>query len=187
MAADAPRDDAEAWLDGLAGRRADADAQVLRDALLPLPSVDTPPWDHIEARAAAVPALVRGAGAADAPAANQVWPMARMAWAAMLVLAVALGAWWLQPEAPDGLRGGGPAAMPVWRVPDAVAAADRLAAELQRAGATVERVQGPDAGRVVLRIVAPPAAVAAVNARLAPLETGLDAQGRLELSVESAP
>lgn len=186
MAADTPRDDGQDWLDALAGRRHDADAQALRDALLPLPPVAPPTWDHIEARAAVVPALAQGAGTARTKAANDAWPVTRLAWAAVLVLAVALGAWLVQPETSDGLRGG-PASIPVWRVPDAPAAAERLAAELRQSGAVVELAQQPGAGRVVLRIAAPPSSVAAVNARLAALETGLDAQGRLELSVESAP
>lgn len=212
MAADTPRDDAaDGWLDALAGRPAtrDATAQALRDALLPVPaSAPAPAWSDLEARAAAtpptslpVPSQAEPASPVRVPearpldgghpavdAANEVFPgqrWSRLAFAATVVLAVAVGMLW-RPGAEDPqLRGVASTAGAVWRVTDPASSAQALAAELKALGAQVELQ--PDGASVRLLIRADDTAAPAVDRRLAALETALDAQHRLSLTVQPAP
>lgn len=189
------------WLEGLAGRAgagaAHAEGARLRVALAPdvqdLPAAD---WRDIEARArveadpaaAAAPAVgpdaptlaARPREAANDPPRRR-WP----AWAAALALGVGLVTLMLPREADrgPGPRGvaGQSAHAAQWLVERPLEAAERLAAELRGLHAEVSITN--EGERVLLRIHAEPAAVDAVNARLAPLETGLDADGRLALEV----
>lgn len=198
MAADAPRDDAPAgagWLDALAGRPGahDATAEALRDALLPLPaSAAAPAWSQIEARAAAEPAppaVASPASPADkvrrvAEAANDDFPgqrWSRLAFVATVVLAVAVGVLWRPGADEPGLRGAASADGAVWRVADPAASAQALAVELKSLGAQVELQ--PEGASVRLLIRADEASAAAVDRRLAALETALDAQHQLQLKV----
>lgn len=184
--------EANAWLEGLAGRAGEGPAhhegQRLRAALQPDAAQVAPPWAEIERRAfgastgeAPVPAHVgpRHGDAANGPRWGSRWAMA----ASVAALAVAAAAWiWPRDDESAGWRGLGAAATgPVWRVGDPSGAARSLALELQALGAQVT-VQ-PDGPAVRLTIEAPSDRQAAVNQRLQPLETALDAQGRLTLQV----
>ena len=189
------------WMDGLAGRpgtgsAAHGEGARLRAALAP-DAQDTPAatWHDIEARARAAtaadglaePAVLHTPAATARPgtAANDPRPWRKFAWAAALVLGVGLVTLMAPPEpTPEpALRGvGGAGAQGAqWRVEQPVEAAEALAAELRglQADVSVKR----DGEAVVLSIHARPGAVDAVNARLAGLETGLDAEGRLQLVV----
>lgn len=205
MKTDQPMDGAGAeaahnWMEGLAGRpgtgTAHGEGARLRAALAP-DAQDTPAatWHDIEARARAAtaadgvaePAVLHTPAATSRPgtAANDPRPWRKFAWAAALVLGVGLVTLMAPPEpTPEpALRGvGGAGAQGAkWRVEQPVEAAEALAAELRglQADVSVKR----DGEAVVLSIHARPGAVDAVNARLAGLETGLDAEGRLQLVV----
>ena len=205
MTTDRPIDDADGdaahrWLDGLAGRpgagAAHADGERVRAALAPASGdavVGT--WHDIEKRAVAdsspdAVAAPVGPAAPVAPpmarvAANDAAPWRRMGWAAVLVLAAGLAAlmWSWAPTQDTALRGTeGPQGQGArWLVDRPAQAAEGLAAELRALQAEVTLVREGDA--LVLHIQAEPAAVPGVNARLAPLETGLDAHGHLQLRV----
>lgn len=189
-------DEAELWLDGLAGRegqgRAHAEGQRLREALLPKArSLDDPgampAWAELERRAADSAVGPSSAsphtGQGLAEAANQsMWrPWNGMA-AAIALCAVLVASMWPSPKE-EGLRGGNATAAveAVWRTAEPQDAARALAAELQSLGARVEL--HPDATGIRLLITASPEAAAPVNQRLATLETAVDAQGRLSLRV----
>ena len=202
----------DAWLAGLAGRpghgAAHADGQRLRAALASAPTpatLATPAWAEIERRAAGDvdgPAPVQPPAGTTRPpprpsaAANEARWRPVLAWAAMALMGAAVLVSWQpwQIDAANGpdttLRGVGaaPADAALWRVAEPDAAARALADELRALGAHVD-LQTPAAGAgagLLLSISAPPAAAAAVNQRLAGLETALDAEGRLRLRI-SAP
>lgn len=205
MTSDRPLDDAGAdgagpWLDGLAGRAGSgpdhAEGARIRAALGPgAQDAVSATWHDIEARAR----QGSGAGrpdAASAPdarvprglpqhAANDPRPWRRAAWAAVLVVGVGLVAVMSNPgsDSEPALRGtsGVQAPEPRWLVERPAQAAEELALELR--GLDADVVITPDGPGFVLSIRAQPGALAAVNARLAPLETGLDAEGRLRLRV----
>lgn len=195
-----PNSDADAthqWLDGLTGQTgsgaAHREGARVRDALVPdhRDAVNAS-WRDIEARAGATvdasrqtlstaPAAVgRPAGAANAPA----W-WRKFGWAAALMLGVAIGALMLQtaPTPDAALRGiGDPGSQGAqWLVERPKEAAESLAAELR--GLQADVALTADGDTVILHIQAPPERVKAVNARLAALETGLDAEGKLQLSL----
>lgn len=193
-----------AWLDGLSGQpgtgQAHDEGSRLRQALAPdAGDVPRSSWQDIESRARrGAPSTVLSSGVA-APvvvatssrqaAANQPRRWSALSWAALLMLVVGLVSW-MSPPAPaphEGLRGadGAQALGARWLTDQPLRDAESLAAELRSLGADV--ALSTDAGAIQLRIQAPPAAAAAVNARLAAFETGLDAQGRLTLSVASRP
>jgi hypothetical protein len=174
--ADAARD----WLEGLAGRpgasAAHGEGARLRAALAP-DAQDAPAatWRDIEARAGdwtaadagGAPAVLSTQAGLPMPsqAANDARPWRKLGWAAALMLGVGLLTLILQPEpTPDpALRGVGGQVPP-----------GSLQAEV-----TVTR----EGEAAILTIRALPGAVDAVNARLANLETGLDAEGKLQLAV----
>lgn len=196
--------DKDEWLDALAGRAPAGtapDADRLREALLPLP--DTAPtrtWADVVAAATDTtgppalpgePAALRQAS--TSPAANQAPFLARpparhqapLAWAAVLALAVAVGAWWRMPPEPASLRGAPTDAGATWVTADPAAGSQALAADLKQAGARVQ-LQSRGASWL-LHIEADPAVRAAVDARLQPMETALDTSGQLRLTVRSPP
>lgn len=205
MKSERPTDSADAdaasqWLDALAGRASagveHADGTRVRAALMPQGG-DRPAanWRDIEARAAsddaATPGVAPGGASSTAvparsePAANDPPPWRWLGWAAAVVLVVGLVT--LMPpttQGPEtGLRGvgGDSPSGPQWVVERPVEAAEALAAELRglKAEVTVTR----EGNVVILQIRTQAGAVDAVNARLAALETGLDATGRLDLRV----
>ena len=202
MTSERPTDDADAdatlpWMSGLAGRpgtgSAHADGARLRAALAP----DAPQatWRDIEARAAAEPvtgvdaapaaARLRPDGPPAGKAANDPSPWRWFGWAAALLLGVGLVT--LVPTGGDdagtSLRGlPGPVQQgPRWLVERPLESAEALAAELRALHAEVTVTR--EGAAAILHIRARPDAVGAVNARLAVLETGLDAEGRLRLEV----
>lgn len=205
MTSERPPDDAgpdalAPWLNGLAGRagsgQAHEDGTRLRKALT-TGAEDAPlaSWRDIEARARAEASPDRAARPADQPpvaamsrprvAANEPrrWPA--IGWAALLALAVGLVTWMSPPTpAPDeALRGAGSPQAPGarWLTEQPRQSAEALATELRGLGADVALTT--DGAATILHIQAPPAAASAINARLSALETGLDADGRLRLSV----
>jgi hypothetical protein len=205
MTSERPTDDADAdapaqWLDGLAGRPgtgpAHEDGARVRAALAPQAG-DTPlaNWRDIESRAgveapddpAARPLDLTAQASRSRPgaAANDPGRWRAFGWAAALALAVGLVTLMSQPTpAPDpALRGvnGQQAQGARWLVDQPLRAADALASDLRSLKAEVTVTIEGDAA--ILHIQAPPGAVAAINARLSALETGLDADGRLRLSV----
>ena len=192
---------------------AHADGQHVREALQPQEAPGLAPWAEIERLAAerlksgsgsmpisepepgpapdalaapsSITSIVRDKNRADTPAANQArWRPWHALAASLLLGGVLIVA--LRPAPEDaGMRGVGPGGAPpagaVWRVAQPNEAAQALATELRALGATVElHGQGPE---LSLQVLAPAAAVGAVNQRLAPLESALDAQGRLTLRV----
>lgn len=188
-----------AWMDGLKGRPgaglAHGEGGRIRAALVP-DARDAPKatWGDIVARAAAETAadpVVAQAGPPaqagrpkPAEAANDPWPWRRFGWAAALVMGVGMFTLWAPAPSPDpALRGGVGAVQPgpQWLVQHPWESANALAAELHSLQAEVRMTREGDA--VMLHIQARPDAVNAVNARLAVLETGLDANGRLQLAV----
>lgn len=177
---------------------ADAEAARVRAALAP-DAQDAPlaSWRDIEARAAAGATVHASATSADLPknaghaqpdeAANEPRPWRQFGWAAAVVLGVGLITL-MAPPAPTpapgaALRGvGGPGAQAAqWLVERPLESAEALAADLRSLQAEVTLTREGEA--VILSIRAQPGAVDAVNARLASLETGLDAEGRLRLAV----
>ncbi len=193
-------DSTSEWFNGLAGRPGNGtehdDGARARAALVP-ESQDAPKatWRDIEARAGAEKAADVDAAQPGPPprlgqarpdvAANESWPWRKIGWAAALVLGVGLVAL-MSPQAPGpdaALRGvAHPASSgPRWLVERPQEAAEALAAELRGLQAEVTVTRDGDAA--ILEIRAHPVALNAVNARLAVLETGLDAEGRLKLTV----
>lgn len=188
-------DEALRWLDGLAGRQgqggAHAEGQRLREALLPDVPVEMPAFAELERRAGGVPDgpvnsplhIEQRRAPHRADAANQAMWRPWHAMAAAIVLGTVLVAtMWPAPK-DDGLRGVGVqgAAEALWRTAEPKSAAQSLAAELQVLGAQIELQSDAHGTRLI--ITAPPSATAAVNARLASLETALDARGRLSLRI----
>lgn len=193
-------DSTSEWLNGLAGRSgagaAHGDGARARAALSADPQ-DAPraTWRDIEARAGTDTKAVAGPIQPGPPtrvgrvgrgvAANESSPWRKFGWAAVFVLGVGLITLML-PPAPvqdPGLRGvtsQGPDG-PRWLVEHPLEAAEALATELRglHAEVTVTR----DGKAALLDIRARPDTWNAVNSRLAALETGLDAEGRLKLSV----
>jgi len=207
-----PPDDAEdntAWLDGLAGRpgagAAHGAGARLRGALLHDEAAATPPapWATIVQQAARPPGAAQAPGGAQmqgaappvgalqpgparaAEAANQARWHGRPAWAAAAAVLVGVGlgwAVWQHDGAPSAeWRGSAPAAMARWQVDDPAAESAALADALTGLGATVRQTQ--PGGTTVLMIEVPEQARPAVNARLAPLDLALDADGRLAVQV----
>ena len=194
-------DDAEAtnqWLNGLAGRPGiGADHQHgtrHRSALAP-DARDAPvaTWHDIEARARATAVPDRGSEPADphpragdmtrVEAANDPRPRRWLGWAAALLLGVGLVTIMAPPRSDPALRGvtGAASQLPRWLVENPSKAAEALAIDLR--GLNAEVIVTQEGQAVILDIRAQPGATAAVNARLAALETGLDAEGRLRLTV----
>lgn len=209
MTSERPPDDAgpdalAPWLNGLAGRAGSGQAHEagarVRKALAP-EAGDTPlaSWRDIEARASTEAPPDPAARPVDQPAVAAVpgprvaaneprrWPA--VGWAALLALAVGVVTWMSPPTpAPDeALRGAGsPQAQGArWLTDQPRQAAEALATELRGLGADVALTTDGDA--TVLQIQAPPGAASAINARLSALESGLDADGRLRLSVAPRP
>lgn len=145
-------------------------------------------WNDIEARArggADIGGVPAPEDRAPAPAANDARLWKRFGVAAVLVLGVGLAMMLVPPgrDAEPALRGvaGAGASEARWLVDHPARAAEALANELRALGAEVQVT--PDGAGAVLEVRAAAQAAGAVNARLAPLETGLDGQGRLRLSV----
>lgn len=205
MNSDRPIDDTDAastgqWMDGLAGRpgagQEHAEGARIRTALAP-EAQDSPlaSWQDIEARTNADVASGTIANPADPQvlavraraevAANDSRPWRWLAWSAVVLLGVGLVNLMLPPgSSPDAaLRGvsGQASRGPQWLVERPQVAAEALATELRGLQAEVTVTSEGDA--VILSIRAPAGAMNAVNARLATLETGLDADGRLRLAV----
>lgn len=179
------RDD-DPFLEGLTGRpkggasesdpAARREGERLRQALLPDDqNPAAPPWGAVLAREAANDARPRR------------WLPAALA-AGLCTLA--LGLWVLTPGEDSQWRGGpgaGPAATASpWRSANPRRDAESLAADLRALGSTVSLREGA-ANEWWLVIEAPPSAQRAVDQRLAPLETALDADGRLVVRVYSHP
>lgn len=171
------------FLDGLAGRGGDTgDAQEgarLRNALLPerwVPAPLQPPW-------AAAQSVVRPGEAAND---GREWRRAGRVWAiaASAVLVIGWGVLQVSDPESDGERARGQAGGPhaIWLQAEPGVAAEELAKELRLLGAAV--VVRKDVDLVVLSIDTPPQARAAVAARLATIEVGLDAQGRAQLAIK---
>lgn len=190
-------DEAELWLDGLAGRegqgRAHAEGQRLREALLPEAlspeaPVAMPQWAELERRAAestgAASSTSPNTARRQAEAANQSqWrPWHGMA-AAIALGTVLVATIWPSPkeESLRGVAASAPSTEAVWRTAEPQGAAEALATELRSVGAQVDLHS--DAAGIRLLIAVPPAAIAAVNQHLSTLETAVDAQGRLSLRV----
>ena len=186
-----PRPDAEAWLDGLAGRdgtsEAARDGARLRAALAPTvdeaAKASAPSWQRIAlaARQPEVSAPVRN----DREAANNGhWR--RFAGRGFFMLALVLGAgvWTMTSrdgDAPSHMRGATSAAGAVWRTDNPTQAAKDLAARLEAAGARVTVV--PNGPGALVSVECAPVACAAVTEQLAPLDMAMDANGRLVLQV----
>jgi hypothetical protein len=185
------RPDAEAWLDGLAGRdragESARDGARLRAALKPTDDdaaeVDVPSWQHIvqAARQIETPKPLH----ADREAANES-PWKRIAGGGVVALALLLGAglWTMTArhgDEPSGLRGTASSAGAVWRTENPTQAAKDLAARLEAAGARV--TLAPQAQGTLLSVECTPTACAAVAEQLAPLDVAVDASGRLALQV----
>ncbi|MFO1341087.1 MAG: hypothetical protein U1F53_23180 [Burkholderiaceae bacterium] len=207
MTTERPIDDADAqaasqWLDGLAGRTGAGPEHTeggrLRAALAPT-TADRPAarWADIEARARAGAAAGGDAAPSGAgptidrgrsPAANEPGRWWWMGWAAALLVGVGLVM--LMPLQDRGTEPAwrglerDPSTQARWVVERPIESAEALAQDLRAAKAEVTVTRQGDA--VVLAIQAPPQAVPAVNARLAPLETGVDSAGRLQLVVMPA-
>lgn len=191
---DPAADEVDRWLDGLTGREghgsAHAEGLRLREALLPDTAVDMPAWEEIRRRAESMPHPQahpgRPAGPAPLPArpdaANRPFWRPWHGLAAGLALCVVLASS-MWPGGDEALRSIQPssATEATWRAPAPADAAKTLSDELRALGATVQlQHDGPG---VRLQITAAPAAVPAVNQRLAGLETAVDAQGRLSLRI----
>lgn len=192
MATDKPGPDheADAWLDGLAGRggdgRAAREGARLRDAIRKgMPEKPPVPWAEIEARARrpeAADAAPTPSPPRHAHAANQSHWWRQAAWAAGALVAGVATVWQLlpgKPESPPELRGGSPTAEAQWRTADPARDSGALADELRHLGAVVQLSTAE--GTTWLRIEVPETARAAVNARLAVLDLALDGEGRLRL------
>lgn len=205
MKSDRPIDDADAlssdqWMDGLAGRPGGgaehAEGVRIRSALAP-EAQDRPvaAWQDIEARARSATTLDAMATQANPPAlagkarpgeaANDSRPLRWLGWAAALLLGLGLATLMPPPGSnPDlaqrGVTGQGSHG-PQWLVERPLQAAEALATELR--GLQAEATVTSEGDAVILNIRAQPGAMNAVNARLASLETGLDAEGRLRLVV----
>ena len=184
-----------------------AEGAKLREALLGVEvHAEPPPWTQIERLASApgelhpqsgpVPPMTSqvprrasdshvGAVQASKPVANDASFRIRAGWAFALALVgtVALGPWLWQREgaAEHAVLRGAASTEAIWRVEQPDTTADAFAIELRALGADVVRATAPNG--IQLTISAPAAVFDAVNQRLQPLETALDAQGRLVLRV----
>lgn len=207
MKSDRPSDDADAlptaqWMDGLAGRPGagpeHAEGLGIRSALAP-DAQDCPvaTWRDIEAKARAeadvdatathADPLVLAGQARPGEAANDPRPIRWrwLGWVAVLLLGSGLATLMPPPGSnldpvQRGVTDQG-SHVPQWLVEHPLESAEALATELRGLRAEVTLVSEGEA--VILNIQAPPNGISAVNARLAVLETGLDAQGRLRLAV----
>lgn len=176
-------DDAAAWLDGLAGRDADApaarDGARIRKALIG-PDVQAQPpaggW-------AGVTGAVDATG--QAPAANEgLFRPWRWGLAASLVLACGLVFWHYAPVGEDSqLRGSKTNTGATWLTPAPRESSEQLQAELKALGAIVTLT--PVEGGFRLHVEAPEAVRAAVNARLAEIEAALNARGQADIAVRA--
>lgn len=195
MATEPGDPDIDRWLDGLAGRpgegAAHAEGQRLRQALQPEGQAQKPrlSWAQLEQRAAAETLAPPPSPAPEAPspvlaprpaAANDGWWRPWHGWAAAVLVTACVALVMQQSEPEPQLRGSG-GTVATWVVDDPQAAADRLATELRGLGAQVQA--RPVEGQVELTLQASGTAAEAVNRRLAPLETALDAAGTLTLRV----
>lgn len=199
-AGDASADATAEWLSGLAGRPGagpmHAEGGRVRGALQP-DALDAPKatWRDITMRAGldsaasarpdrvsepAAPGSL-GAGAA----ANEPSWRRRFGLAAALMVGLGLVTLMSISEHPTtpALRGvdGRGVSGPQWLVEQPGDAAEALATELR--GLKAEVIVTREGEGVMLDIRAQHGAIDAVNARLAPLETGLDPEGRLRLAV----
>lgn len=184
-----PKPDAEAWLDGLAGRDAAGESALdgarLRAALKPAAdeaSADVPPWQRI-VQAARQPELPKPLPPRQEAANESRWKRHAGGGAMALALVLGVGLWTATPgdrEAPV-LRGAPSGAGAVWRTDNPTQAARDLAARLETAGARVTlTLQAPGAR---LSLACAPTACPAVAEQLAPLDMAVDASGRLTLQV----
>lgn len=193
------------WMEGLTGRGGSgsphSEGQRLRAALAPTENDRMQAtWADIEARArAANPSgtdhkpmpEVRPGARGGAVATNDRRPRLRLGWAAAVMVVAGMAYALLQPpqtEPNPAFRGVPSPSNPAgaqWVVEHPQEAAEVLAAELRQLQAEV--VLSQEGPVVTLHIHAQPEAAPGVNARLAVLETGLDAQGRLHLTVAPVP
>lgn len=182
---------ADAWLDGLAGRGGESasaqDGARLRGAILPAPRTgsdnnEPPPWHDVVAKAgqpvAATPTVQAMAAANDGQ-----WK--RRA-GAMLLLALMLGAGVWKFVAPGDanvpvLRGIPTAAGAVWEMPNPAEAARDLARRLEIAGGRVTTTATTEG--VVMEVTCAAAACLTVNEQLGLIDLAVDATGRLSLKV----
>lgn len=194
----------EAWLDGLAGRDGvgpeHAEGATLRDALRSSNETVTSGargWEGVRRDARARDAAVAGAARNPAVAANDTswsWRRLRPAAAGLagaLLLAVGVVVWRDQQDAPTSasvMRGvpavasdGSPAQVDVWHVSDPRAAAEGLAAELRRQGASVNLK--PEGDGAFIEIVDPGLNVDEVAATLAAVKLGLARGGHTLIHV----
>ncbi len=184
--------DAEAWLDGLAGRDATGESARegarLRAALKPaaddVASPDAPSWQRI-VQAARQPEPPKPLPLpARREAANESrWKRHAGGGAMALALVLGVGLW--MATSPDrdapGLRGTPSGVGAVWRTDNPVQSARELAARLETAGARVTLT--PQAPGAMLSLECAPANCPAVAEQLAPLDMAVDASGRLTLQV----
>ncbi len=186
----------EAWLDGLAGR--DGASESARDGARLHAALK--PTDDDETAALDAPSWLRIVLAASQPdtpkplplplptgreAANQSrWKRFAGGGAMALALVLGVGLWTTTSrdhDAPSGLRGAPSGAGAVWRTDNPNQAAKDLASRLETAGARVTLT--PQAQGALLSLECTPTACAAVADQLAPLDTAVDANGRLMLQV----
>lgn len=188
-----PKPDAEAWLDGLAGRvgtgESARDGARQRAALKPADdeaaAVDVPSWQRI-VQAARQPETPKPLPMpARREAANESrWKRYAGGGVMALALVLGVGLWTATSrdrDAPVGLRGAPTGAGAVWRTDNPVQAAKDLAARLETAGARV--ILTPQEPGALLSLECAPAACTAVAEQLAPLDMAVDAGGRLTLQV----
>jgi hypothetical protein len=182
---------AEAWLDGLAGRGgATAPAQEgarLRAALKPggeeTSAVPAPPWQDVVAAAHQRAALPGGVPVRPPRKAAQGKRVAAAA-LAMVAMSLTLGVWVLssRDKAADARMRGAPSANgAVWRVENPQRAARELAKQLEAAGGRVALTANGDGSVLILHCDAPNCP--RVSGLLAPLDLAVDANGQLELQI----
>jgi hypothetical protein len=182
--------DAEAWLEGLAGRdtasESSKDGSRLRDALKlsadEAANPQPPPWKDIVAAArGSVPAVV----GAQRDAANEGrWKRVAAGGLFVAIAMLGVGLWTMTAQdvgVSNGMRGAPSSAGPIWRTENPVKAAKDLAARLEAAGAHVTLT--PAGPGVTLAVQCQPGACAAVAEQLSPLDMAVDADGRLALKV----
>jgi hypothetical protein len=191
--------DADAWLEGLAGRggssEAARDGARLRNALHPdadeQTSIAAPPWRQI-VQTAREPVAADSTATTAATKSNMHREAAnqsswrRLAVGGLFALVVTLGAgvWTLAPhdERTNGTMRGAPAAAGAqWRTENPRDAAQALAQRLEAAGARVTVT--PKNTGLLLDIACEPSACTRVNEQLAAIEAAVDSSGRLALNV----
>lgn len=195
-ASDPVSTEGQVWLDGLAGRpgsgEVHAEGRLLRRALEVHETLEMPPWAEIERRAAmeaspgsAAPSPLPPARTATA-ANEAMWgPWHSLAAGIVVCIVLAVTLWPADKETAFRGISAGAGAEATWFVASPQESANGLANELRALGATVDL--STDGGGFVLRVAAPDSSAAAVNQRLAALETALDASGQLVLRVKSPP